>query len=112
MVRGSVWWATLPDPIDSTPGYRRPVVIIQADSFNRSQLKTVIIAAITSNTALAHAPGNIFLPARSVGLPKDSVINVSQLFTIDKARLEQKVAELSPRQMQRLEESLRLVMAL
>ncbi len=74
MQRGEIWWANLPDPIGSGPGYRRPVLIVQADSFNRSRIKTVIVAVITKNTALAAAPGNVLLPAAASGLPLDSVL--------------------------------------
>jgi mRNA interferase MazF len=81
---GQIWWADLPEPRRPEPGFRRPVLVIQADSFNRSQIQTVIVAVITSNLSLAGAPGNVLLPARSSGLPRDSVVNVSQVLTIDK----------------------------
>jgi len=77
--RGEIWWADLPEPRRSERGYQRPVLVIQADSFNRSRIQTVIVAAITSNLDLADAPGNVMLPARSSGLPRDSVVNVSQV---------------------------------
>ena len=76
MQRGDLWWANLPDPVGSGPGYRRPVLIIQANSFNRSRLKTVLVAVITKNTALAAAPGNVLLPGNDSGLALDSVVNV------------------------------------
>lgn len=112
MVRGSIWWAKLPAPMGSTPEYRRPVVIIQADSFNQSQIRTVIIASITSNVRLADAPANIFLNAKSTGLPKDSVINLSQILTIDKMLLEEKVSELSSELLYLLDQGLRQVLDL
>jgi mRNA interferase MazF len=112
MVRGEIWWAALPDSTGSAPGYRRPVVILQANSFNRSRIKTLIIAAITSNLALADAPGNVLLPANVSGLPKDSVINVSQLLTVEKAALTEKVGDLPSTLLARLEKGLRLVLAL
>jgi len=87
MQRGDIWWANLPDPVGSGPGYRRPVLVIQADSFNRSRIKTVVVAVITKNTALAAAPGNVLLPASDSNLPVDSVINVSQIITLDKLLL-------------------------
>src|ERR1035441_384507 len=77
--RGEIWWADLPEPRRSEPGFRRPVLVVQADSFNRSRIQTAIVAVITSNVELADAPGNVLLPARLVGLPRDSVVNVSQL---------------------------------
>ena len=82
--RGEIWWADLPQPRRSEPGYRRPVLVVQADSFNLSRIQTAIVAAITSNIELAGAPGNVLLPARSTGLTRDSVVNVSQLLTLDR----------------------------
>jgi mRNA interferase MazF len=75
--RGQIWWADLPEPRRSEPGYRRPVLVVQADSFNRSLIQTAIVAALTGNLELADVPGNVLLPARSTGLPRDSVANVS-----------------------------------
>jgi mRNA interferase MazF len=95
--RGEIWWADLPKPRRSEPRYRRPVLVVQADSFNRSRIRTAVIAAITSNTQLADAPGNVFLPARTVGLPRDSVVNVSQLLTLDRAFLTEHADTLPPR---------------
>ncbi len=112
MRRGEIWWATLRLPRASEPGYRRPVVIVQADEFNRSDISTTIVAAISSNLHLAGAPGNIYLKRRESGLPKDSVINVSQLLTLDKSFLSEKAGRLSARHMPQLEEGLRLVLSL
>ena len=75
--RGQIWWADLPEPRRSEPGYRRPVLVVQADSFNRSLIQTAIVAALTGNLELADVPGNVLLTARSTGLPRDSVANVS-----------------------------------
>jgi mRNA interferase MazF len=80
--RGEIWWADLPEPRGSEPGFRHPVLIVQANSFNRSRIQTVLVAVITSNLRLATAPGNVLLPARASALPRDSVINVSQLLTL------------------------------
>ncbi len=82
--RGEVWWADRPQPRGSEPGFRRPVLVVQANAFNRSRIQTVIVAAITSNVDLADAPGNLLLPARSSGLRRDSVVNVSQILTLDR----------------------------
>lgn len=112
MHRGEVWWAALPDPVGSMPGYKRPLVIVQADSFNRSRINTVIAVVLTSNLNLADAPGNALLSMRSTGLSKDSVANVSQLITVDKQLLTERAGQLSTRQMQRLEEGIRLVLSL
>lgn len=95
--RGEVWWADFPEPRRSEPGYRRPVLVIQADSFNRSRIQTAIVVAITSNIELAEAPGNVLLPARSAGLPRDSVVNVSQLLTLDRSFVTEHAGTLSPR---------------
>src|ERR1700675_1433549 len=85
--RGEIWWADLRQPRRSEPGYRRPVLVVQAESFNLSRIQTAIVVAITSNVELAGAPGNVLLPARSAGLPRDSVVNVSQLLTLDRSFL-------------------------
>src|SRR5437764_9420867 len=95
--QGEIWWADLPMPRRSEPGYRRPVLVVQADSFNMSRIQTAIVAAITTNLELADAPGNVLLPARSAGLPRDSVVNVSQLLTIDRSFLTVNAGRLTPR---------------
>ena len=110
--RGEIWWAALPDPAGSTPGYKRPILIIQANEFNESKISTLIAVAITSNTRLAAAPGNLLLSAKNSKLPKDSVINVSQIITIDKSFLNEKVHTLSNAIMGQVDEGLRLVLKL
>ena len=112
MKRGEVWWADLPEPAGSEPGYRRPMLIVQADDFTRSRLRTVLAAAITSNLALAHAPGNLLLSRRSAGLERESVVNVSQVVTVDKRFLIEPAGKLSGSQLRQVEEGLRLVLAL
>jgi mRNA interferase MazF len=97
--RGEVWWADLPEPRGFEPRFRRPVLVVQADSFNRSRIQTVIIAVITSNLELADAPGNVLLPAQATGLPRDSVANVSQLITLDRSFLDARAGML-PRRLQ------------
>ena len=92
--RGSICWADLGEPYGSKPAKRRPVLIIQADPFNASRLNTTIAVVITSNTALAAMPGNVFLPAVASGLPKDSVVNVTALVTLDKTDLEEPAGHL------------------
>jgi len=110
--RGEIWWADLPEPRRSEPGYRRPVLVVQADSFNLSRIQTAVVAAITSNVELADAPGNVLLPARSAGLPRDSVVNVSQLLTLDRRFLTEHAGTLSPRLQRSVDEGLRTVLQL
>jgi mRNA interferase MazF len=112
MERGDIWWANLPEPAGSSPGHRRPVLIIQSDAFNRSRINTVVVAVITGNLNLAKAPGNTLLSKRSSGLPKDSVVNVSQILTIDKAFLSEHVNSLSKRKMEQIDKGLRLALEL
>ena len=112
MKRGEIWWASLSVPRGSEPGYRRPVVAIQSNAFNRSRIQTVIVAAISSNMRLSDAPGNVTLTRTESGLPKNSVINVSQLLTLDRSFLTRRVARLSQKRLSALEDGLRLVLAL
>jgi mRNA interferase MazF len=97
IAQGDVFWAELPDPVGSGPGFRRPVVVVQGDAFNRSRLATVVCVVLTSNLRWADAPGNVLLPARSTGLSKDSVANVSQLVTLDRSALTEHVGRVSAR---------------
>lgn len=110
--RGEIWWADLPEPTGSEPGYRRPVLIVQSDEFNASRIATVIAVVITSNLRLAQAPGNIFLPQPTSGLPKDSVVNVSQVITLDKNLLTEQVGTLNVTLLEQVEDGLRLAMSL
>ena len=95
--QGDIWWADLGSPGGSAPGFHRPVVVVQGDSFNRSRIATIVCVPLTSNLRWAEAPGNVLLPARATRLPKDSVANVSQLLTLDRSVLEEHVVKLSPR---------------
>ena len=110
--RGQIWWADLPKPRRSEPGYRRPVLIVQADAFNASRIQTTIVATITTNLDLAGAPGNVLLPARSAGLSRDSVVDVSQLLTLDRKFLTEHVDTLPPRLQRSVDEGLRIVLQL
>jgi len=110
--RGEIWWADLPEPRRSEPGYRRPVLVIQADAFNRSRIQTVLVAVITSNIDLAAAPGNVVLPARSWGLPRDSVVNVSQVLTLDRGFLTEHAGTLPARLQGSVDAGLRLILQL
>jgi mRNA interferase MazF len=110
--RGEVWWANLPDPVGSEPGFRRPVVIVQSDAFNRSRIRTVIVAAITSNLRLQNMPGNVHLPTGVAGLPQTSVINVSQILTLDRRYLVARAGSLTAAKRRELEDGVRLVLSL
>lgn len=112
MHRGEIWWAELPDPVGSAPGYRRPVVVVQDDTFNQSRINTAIVVIITSNLQLANAPGNVLLPRETTGLPKDSVANVSQIFTVNKQVLTERIGSLPEALQQELDEGLRTVLYL
>jgi mRNA interferase MazF len=92
--QGEVWWADLPDPTGSDPGFRRPVVVVQGDALNRSRIASVVCVPLTSNLRWADAPGNVRLSTRFTGLPKDSVANVSQVVTLDKALLTERAGKL------------------
>jgi len=112
MQRGELWWAYLPDPTGSAPGYRRPVLIIQSDTFTNSRISTVVVAAISSNLNLADAPGNVLLRAKDTGLPRDSVVNVSQLATVDKQELDTCIGAVAARVLELIDNGLRLVLDL
>jgi mRNA interferase MazF len=112
MQRGEIWWASLPEPEGSEPGYRRPVLVVQANDFNRSRISTVLVVVLTSNVALALAPGNVLLRARRTGLPRDSVVNVSQVITVDRQSLTERVKALDASTMTDVDEGLRLVLDL
>lgn len=97
LFQGEIWWADLEDSAASSPGFRRPVVIVQGDALNRSRLATVVCVPLTSNLKWAQAPGNVPIPSKTSGLPKDSVANVSQIIALDRAALTEKVARLPRR---------------
>lgn len=98
--QGEVWWADLAEPAGSEPGFRRPIVVVQGDSFNRSRIATVVCVALTSNLRWADAPGNVLLASKATGLPKDSVANVSQIVTLDRESLAERVGVLSDKKLE------------
>jgi mRNA interferase MazF len=112
MKKGEIWWASLPTPRGSEPGFRRPVIVVQSDAFTRSNISTVIVAVISSNLRLSEAPGNIFLKRKDSRLSKDSVINISQLITLDKSYLTEKVSKPGSDLQATLDAGLRLVLSL
>ncbi len=110
--RGDIWWASLPEPVASEPGSRRPIVVVQADDFNRSEIRTVLAVILTTNLRLAEVPGNVLLLSRQTGLPKDCVANVSQVVTADRSFLTERVGNLSSSLLERIEDGLRLILEL
>ncbi len=110
--RGEIWWAALPEPVGSGPGYKRPILIVQSDEFNKSKINTIVAAVITSNTRLSAAPGNVLLSPQKSKLPKESVINVSQIITIDKSFLSEKVHTLADEIIAKVDDGLKLVLKL
>lgn len=110
--RGDLWWADLGDPRGSEPALRRPVLILQADSFNRSKLKTVLVVSLTSHLKYAAAPGNVVCRPRAAGLTKPSVINVSQISTLDRRFLLQRIGTVPPHVLREVEEGVGLALGL
>lgn len=94
--QGDIWWAELPEPVGSGPGFRRPVIVIQCDAFNRSRIATVVCVPLTTNTRWLNVPGNVLLPPHATNLPKESVANASQVISLDKELLVERVGKLSP----------------
>ncbi|MEA3034062.1 MAG: mRNA interferase MazF [Sphingomonadales bacterium] len=99
IAQGEIWWADLGDPIGSAPGYRRPVLVVQCDAFNRSRIGTIVCVPLTSNMKWAEAPGNVRLTARETGLERNSVANVSLIVAVDRAQLTERVGKVAERKM-------------
>ena len=112
MKRGQLWWAGLDDAVGSGPGYRHPVLVVSTNPFNDSRISTIIVCVITSNLRLARAPGNVHVSAHESGLPKDSVVNVTQVLTVEKAVLSERIGYLAQDRMKDVEQGLRTVMGL
>jgi mRNA interferase MazF len=110
--RGQIWWAELGEPSGSEAGFRRPIVIVQSEAFNRSRLRTVVAAVLTSHLRLVEAPGNVLVPAKAAGLPKDSVVNVSQIITVDRDFLAEPAGRIRGQLLRDIENGLRLVLGL
>jgi mRNA interferase MazF len=100
--QGEVWWADLGEPVGSAPGYRRPVIVVQGDAFNRSRIATALCVPLTSNVKWADAPGNVLLRAPDTGLEKDSVANVSLVIAVDRSVLTERVGKISQRKLDRV----------
>ena len=110
MKRGEIWWASMGEPKGSEPGYRRPVIIVSTNEFNRSLIQTVIVAVVTSNLRLVDAPGNFKITKKQSILSKGSVVNISQLITLDKMFLTEKIGKLNPKNINFLNEGIKLVL--
>lgn len=110
--RGQIWWADLEPPRGSAPGFRRPLLIIQDDAFNRSRIRTIVAVVLTSNVRLLDAPGNVLIPAKAADLPRDSVANVSQIVTIDRGFLTEPAGKLRGPLMKSIDDGLRFVLSL
>ena len=110
IAQGEVWWADLGDPVGSTPAFRRPVVVVQSEAFTRSRIATVVCVSLTSAMKWADAPGNIALKARSTGLDRDSVANVSQIVTLDRTQLDERVGKVAQRELDRIINGIGLVL--
>ena len=110
--RREVWWADLDEPRGSEPGFRRPVLVVQSDAFNRSRLNTVLCVVLTSNTRLLDAPGNVLLPENKTGLSRDSVANVTQVVTLDEDYLSERTGRIPPKLMAHVDAGLKLVLDL
>lgn len=107
--QGDIFWVELDEPSGSAPGYRHPHVVIQNNVFNRSRLNTVVVCALTSNLRRATAPGNVLLEAEEANLPRQSVVNISQIFTVDKSQLGEKIGTLAPRRIREILNGIRLL---
>ncbi len=112
MKRGEIWWADLGPPLGSGPGYRHPVVVVSTDVFNDSRISTVVVSVVTSNLRLVGAPGNVHVTPRETGLPKASVVNVSQVLTVDKGVMMERLGFLAPDRLRDVEDGLRSVLGL
>jgi len=112
MIRGDIWWADFGIPFGSEPGFRRPVVIIQSDPFNKSKLSTVVVIPLTTNTALENAPGNVLIDKDETGLSKDSVVVVSQIYAIDKRRLLERVSVIKLSSLSEIEFGIKIVLGI
>lgn len=112
MTRGDVAWGDAGDPVGSSPGYRRPYLVVQSDQFTRSSIQTVVVVPLTTNLRLASAPGNVLVTAQECGLPKDSVVNVSQILTLDKNALDSPIGRLSPAIMFMVDQGMKQVLDL
>jgi mRNA interferase MazF len=109
--QGDIYWVGVGPPVASEPAYRHPHVVVQSDVYNRSQLRTVIVCALTSNLRRAEVPGNVLLAAGEANLPRASVVSVTQVFTVDRSELVESIGRLSRRRVREIVEGIQLVLA-
>ena len=112
MKRGEVWWATLPEPVGSEPGGRRPVLVISSDTYNLTSIRTVLIVAFITNMKSANMPGNVFVTTDESGLPRDAVVNVTQVLTADRSFLTERVGMLEENVFELVRDGLRQLLEL
>jgi len=112
MTRGEIWWADFAIPFGSEPGFKRPVLIVQDDEFNRSAINTVVIVPFSTNLALAEAPGNVFFESGDSGLSKNSVLVISQITAIDRRRLVENISGIEKRYFGEIEEGIRIILGM
>ncbi|TGM05470.1 type II toxin-antitoxin system PemK/MazF family toxin [Leptospira jelokensis] len=112
MTRGEIWWVDLGIPFGSEPGFKRPVLIVQNDAFNESNINTIVVVPLTTNLNLAKAPGNVPLSRKESNLSKDSIVNVSQIVTLGRDRFISKASHLKTKNMRKIEDGIKLVLSL
>ena len=112
MTRGEIWWADFGIPFGSERGFQRPVLVVQDDAFNKSNIRTIVVLPFSTNLLFAEAPGNVFFGTESTGLSKDSVVVTSQIYSVDRARLIEKVCKLERRSVEEVEERMFTVLGL
>jgi mRNA interferase MazF len=112
MIRGDIWWADFGIPFGSESGFRRPVLIMQSDAFNKSKLNTIVVIPLTTNLILANAPGNVFIEKDESGLSKDSVVVVSQINAIDRHRLIERVSTINRTMLNEVEYGIKMVLGI
>jgi mRNA interferase MazF len=108
--QGDIYWIELDEPEGSEPGYKHPHIIVQNNLFNRSKIKTVLVCPLTTNLKRANAPGNVLLDKKESNLPKESVVNVSQIFTVDKTQLDEYIGTLSSKRITEILNGIKLVL--
>ena len=109
--QGDIYWVDVGDPIGSAPGYLHPHVVVQNNAFNQSRINTIVVCALTSNLKRASAPGNILLEPEEANLPKQSVVNISQIFTVDRSQLGDKIGTFSPSRLRQVIDGIQLLLA-